>query len=253
MKTTIYCVTHKAKPLIINNLIIPFQVGNNPDILEGIIRDNILENISNKNDSYSELTACYWIWKNVKSTNYVGLCHYRRYFNFNLPLFNKKKYDYLFTDINGFKKLKQYKANDAKIDKKIVKILKHHDAIVTVSYNLENTVYEDYKKQHRIEDLEETLKIIKEFYPDYATFSQNFVNTVTKIHICNMFITSKFIWDDYHQWLFHILFELEKRINLPDETYQKRVFGFLSERLFNIYLYKKKLKLKEIAMTFVEA
>ncbi len=252
LDVTIYCVTHKAKPLLINNLIVPIQAGNNLDIFEGISRDNNLENISNKNDYYSELTSCYWIWKNVKTDKYVGLCHYRRYFNFNPPLFFKKRYDYLFTTIANFQKLTQFKENEIYTNNKITKILQDHQIIVPKIYNLRNTVYDDYKKHHRIEDLEETLKVIKEMYPEYESFSTNFIHNTKKIHICNMFVTSKIIWDEYHQWLFSILFELEKRIVIPNDNYQQRVFAFIAERLFNIYLYKNKLKFKEFPMTFVK-
>ena len=49
--------------------------------------------------------------------------------------------------------------------------------------------------------------------------------------------------DCYCEWLFNILFECEKRINILDrDDYQKRVFGFLSERLFNVWVTKNQLK-----------
>lgn len=50
---------------------------------------------------------------------------------------------------------------------------------------------------------------------------------------------------------FAILFETEKRIDVTNrDSYQKRVFGFLSERLFNVWLDFKKLKLYHLPIYF---
>ena len=38
------------------------------------------ENISSDNSNCSELTATYWLWKNVTDYDYLGVCHYRRRF-----------------------------------------------------------------------------------------------------------------------------------------------------------------------------
>ena len=62
-----------------------------------------------------------------------------------------------------------------------------------------------------------------------------------------MFISSKKIFDDYYQWLFDILFELENRIDISSyDDYNKRIFGFMSERLFNVWVHHQNLKLKEV-------
>ena len=60
-----------------------------------------------------------------------------------------------------------------------------------------------------------------------------------------MFISSKKIYDEYYNWLFDILFELEKRTDTSNyDNYNKRLYGFMSERLFNVWLnHHKELKI----------
>ena len=60
-------------------------------------------------------------------------------------------------------------------------------------------------------------------------------------------------FNNYMEWLFKILFELEKRIDISDyDNYQARIYGFLSERLFTVWLEKNNLNKKEVTMLFVE-
>ena len=62
-----------------------------------------------------------------------------------------------------------------------------------------------------------------------------------------MFISSKKIFDDYYKWLFDILFELEKRVDISNyDDYNKRIFGFMSERLFNVWIIKNNINIKEV-------
>ncbi|MCF0155724.1 MAG: DUF4422 domain-containing protein, partial [Veillonella sp.] len=51
---------------------------------------------------------------------------------------------------------------------------------------------------------------------------------------------------------FTILFELEKRIQIPDDPYQARIFGFLAERMFNIFIMHKQLRVKTLPIVFTE-
>ena len=75
-----------------------------------------------------------------------------------------------------------------------------------------------------------------------------------KIYLFNMFVMKKELFDSYASWLFDILFELEKRIDISSyDNYQKRVYGFLSERLFNVWLRKNgNLRVKQVPVIFLE-
>ena len=94
--------------------------------------------------------------------------------------------------------------------------------------------------------MDETEKIIKEKYPDYLNEFEK-IHKRTSAHMFNIFIMKKEILNNYCIWLFDILFELEKRV---DETkydkFNARFYGRISEILLDIYIYKNKLKFKEI-------
>ena len=60
-----------------------------------------------------------------------------------------------------------------------------------------------------------------------------------------MFYTSRQEAEAYSNWLFDILFEVEKQTNIADyDSYQKRLYGFLAERLMNVWLHHRKAKVK---------
>ena len=92
-------VSYKRKHKVIeSDVIIPVQTGRAiaDEVFEKMIGDNEGENISEKNDKYSELTLQYWVWKNyevIGTPEYVGFMHHRRHF-----IFNDKPYS---TDIEG--------------------------------------------------------------------------------------------------------------------------------------------------------
>ena len=51
--------------------------------------------------------------------------------------------------------------------------------------------------------------------------------------------------DQYCEWLFDILKKLESKVDISDyDNYQQRIYGFLAERLLNVYCKHNKLKIK---------
>ena len=68
---------------------LPIQVGAlmHPDL--GIQKDSDGDNISAENAYCSELSATYWLWKNV-CADYKGLFHYRRFMTFEKRVILKK-------------------------------------------------------------------------------------------------------------------------------------------------------------------
>ena len=214
----IFVVSHKEVNFPNQKIYIPIQVGNGKSFTE--IRDNTGENISPKNKNFCELTAAYWIWKNDNS-KIVGITHYRRYF---------------------FKNKFSNSINNILDEKDIESILKKYDIIVPEIENIvKYTVEEAYGYYHHINDFNKCRKIINEIYPEYVE-SFDEVASRKQVYLYNMFIAKKEVFDLYYKWLFDILFELEKRVD-----------GFLSERLFNVWLLKNNnLKIKEMPVYNIE-
>lgn len=225
MDTRIYVMTHKEIPEISDQMYIPLQVGTACQDALGYTGDNTGENISEKNPFYCELTGIYWLWKNVQC-DIIGICHYRRYFVREDMLLDQ-----------GY----------------IEKVLKKYPIIIPDSGCVkESNVYDHYAKKHHIEDLELCRDVIREKYPQYLDAFDFAMQTVL-FSIGNMWITSKDIFDRYCSWLFDILFEVEKRIGIEGyDDYQKRVMGFLSERLFRVWLFMQSEKIAEEAVKQVD-
>ena len=75
----------------------------------------------------------------------------------------------------------------------------------------------------------------------------------TSGHRFNMFIMSHKKFCEYCEWLFAILFELETRLDISAYNMNDaRVFGFVSERLLDVWLETKSYKYIDIPYVFME-
>lgn len=188
-------------------------------------------NIKDKNPTFCELTALYWIWKNDKTSDFIGLEHYRRIFT-NTLLSNSKIF---------FLK-----------SKKVCDVLSSYDIITTKLYSFNKTIFENRLEFCYEKDMLLLGETVKEIYPDYYETYLEVMNG-HKSFLCNMFITSRKILNEYCEWLFNILFALDKKIDTTD--YQgnfKRIYGYMGEVLLTVFVFKNKLSFKECAVANLE-
>lgn len=197
-------------------------------------KDSDNDNISIKNSNYCELTAQYWIYKNIEE-DIVGIVHYRRYF------------------VNHLKSIFSIKLLD---EKKIRKILNRYDMIVPrVTYLIgkangkkHRNFYEQYSYNHYQKDLDNTKKVIAMLCPEYLN-AFDYVSKMKRAPMLNMLICKKELFDSYSKWLFNILFEVEKISDLSNyDNYQKRIYGFLSEFLINVFIIKNNIQIKKMVV-----
>ncbi|CAJ1227018.1 DUF4422 domain-containing protein [Lactiplantibacillus xiangfangensis] len=227
MRVKILVAAHKKFPMPENrNIYLPILVGAKKNYKPGIDfqRDDIGVNISAKNPNYNELTAIYWAWKNLKDVEAVGLVHYRR------VLSTHRK--------GGFPSV----LNQEEIDS----LLLNHDAIVPRKrhYYIE-TNYSHYIHAHHKEPLDQTREIIKTSCPEYLDAFDK-VMSRRSAHMFNMFVMKKNVFDDYCEWLFQILTQVEQSIDISEYTTQEaRVFGYISELLFDVWLLENNIQYTE--------
>jgi len=233
VKVKIYTVGHKAFEAPDYSLYKSIYVGEYGRKFEFAQSDSRGRNIAEYNEAINEITALYWIWKNAEE-DYVGLCHYRRYFC-------------------------QGRTSDTEEilqEPFINAILEEYDIILPqVNVLLPNTK-EQLEKSVDVKVFGEGWKIItqliKERQPEYWDAFEYIFNGI-KIYPCNMFISKKKTIDRYCEWLFSFILDAADAMDISRyDEYSRRIIGFFSERLFNVWLVKQELIIKELPILLLD-
>lgn len=215
-KIKILVVCHKKAEIYQDEVYTPIQVGKaiHPDVNLGYITDDTGDNISFKNGNYSELTAQYWAWKNLHDVEYVGLCHYQRYFHNRLNASN-------IDSILGNKA-------DMILIEPITEWMNLGERLMAwTSREYFYIFYKCFLKVHPEDEEQFRLHL-----------NQN------KFTPFNMFVMKKDEFDKFAEWQFAIFNEMEKYVRLSGYARQKRLYGYLSEILLSLYARVKGLKVK---------
>ena len=232
MSIKVIVATHKACDIAADELYLPVHVGAAGKADIGFTRDDSGDNISLKNPHFCELTGLYWAWKN-RDDDYIGLCHYRRYFG------GGRGRDKKFGRVLTLARAEQLVAG--------------RDGILPRrrNYLIEN-LYSHYAHTCHVEPLDVAGEIIAEKYPAYsAAFEQLKVRRTA--HMFNMCVLRRDHLDAYCTWLFDILFELERRNPDADcSAFHARFYGRVSELLLDVWLSQNPLDCVELPVVDID-
>lgn len=213
-KTKILVAAHKVAPVYSNDIYTPIHVGAANSKFElGYLKDSEGDNISKKNPNYCELTAQYWAWKNLSDCDYVGLCHYRRYFDLEITKDN------------------------------VDDIFKKYDIILSQPFYRSTPLIYKMHQTLADEDVIILFYVINKLYPEYGKAVIDHLWGLKDVPY-NMFVCSYELFSKFAQWQFSILSECEKYVKVSPYPNSKRIYGFMGEYLLPIYCLHNNLKVK---------
>lgn len=188
------------------------------------------DSISDRNDIYDEWTGIYWLWKNYDFSNldYVGLCQYRRYFEF--------------------------------LDEPAFDILKDYDLTTGGFVESQNNNTVNFRLYHNLDDLKALGRYITD--PEDIRHTVSFLSS-NVFYPSNILFMKKELFFEFCEFVFGYIFKyqegeglttieaIESRIlqnpdaypangRTPEENvkYQRQLVAFLMERLTNIWITK---------------
>lgn len=239
-KIKILIATQETKTLVNNEFYMPIYVGkalSNKNI--NIQGDDTGDNISSKNPYYCELTATYWAWKNLNNVDYIGLCHYRRFFDFSFKP-------------HIMKEQREVTADCIMNSNKLIPNIPHDcDVILPVSRPFTQNIISIHIMNLNLIDILLLEKTILHLFPDYENSLKHVFYHEQYVPQRNMFVMKKSIFDEYCYFLFTVLFEVEKHIKYSPYKYYQRVLGFMGELLLPLFCYHKQLKIYNRQILFL--
>ena len=202
---------HKNDVIYRDTTYSPIHVGRSisPVSLE-MMGDDTGDNISHKNGSFCELTALHWAWKNLKGVDFIGLCHYRRFFDFHNMIHSA--YSYKMVDVEKFDRY------DLSIPDFLKRKLKDGCVVVSKPMFLNKTLFAHYCRSHFKSDFQKLREIV------FENGSNEFTEAFDKVMLSNRLSP----------------YNMLARIDISKyDRYQKRIFGFMAERLLSVYMQAK--------------
>ena len=245
------CYTKKDFQFLEDSVITPLQVGAANGTEVCALKDNVGDNISDKNYLYIENTGTYWIWKNVKGCKYKGQMQYRRPLS---GVTEEMDFDKIFDEYDVIT-CEPFYHPDHKEPTETEKMVIPAD-----------TVEQGYAFSNCLDDLLICEMGVKMLYPDYAEDWDKYIKNGPNLYYSNGFIMKAGDYDKYCEFLFknlemylkftninseqtlleHVKYNLEvgkyprykNTQQIPEQAvkWQMSILGFLSERLWTLWL-----------------
>ncbi len=225
MRIIIAVAAHKQAWMPQDPVYLPMQAGAANHAPLGFLRDDAGENISEKNDTYCELTVLYHLWRHGDA-DVLGLAHYRRHFA--IKRMGGKRERILTGD-------------------QLEKLLAHADVIVPrPRIYLIETNESHYIHAHGEAGVRAVRAEIKAHYPEYEAAFKRVMKRRWGRRF-NMCIMKRAQFNAYCTWLFGVLRGVEECI-----TPRPREMGYLAERLMDVWLERNRPRMRSIPVVHLE-
>lgn len=236
------CLYREDQTHIVSDLYQPIVAGKSLILNSEMMGDGTGESIHKKNDQFGELTSLYWIWKNQKSLNIIGHCHYRRYFwphtkHFFIPIsYSKVKFE---NSKNNF-------------EFNVAEVLGENDIVLPPISLLKKTVSDQFKQYHFEHDLDLMRSVLFNFDKESLAIWDKLLSG-NRVYLKLIFFMRSEVFDSYCKWIFPLLLHFNQRNIKSRDPYQRRAEAFLAERMTLLFVLKNKLKVKEVPYVFVSS
>lgn len=261
LKILISC--HKEITLPEAEVYLPVQVGAaNTDVrLAGMQPDNEGENISDRNFTFCELTAQYWAWKNLKA-DYVGLCHYRRFFYFGRQNYAKNDHFQIEADALSEYSIRDFRLNDSALIRSEVE---GYDLVTAPYWDVSKAIAPGGVKssvaEHMIayglfeeEDLKKLRSIVAQRQPAYLSYFDSYINGKKYLGY-SCYIMRQELFDRFCEFEFDILRTFDETFDYSYlTTTKKRICGYFGEILYSVFVEsiraEGQVKIKQVPLVF---
>lgn len=223
---TVGVAAHKPYPMPDDPCYLPIHVGRalHPELAAEMgprfVGDDTGDSISERNATYCELTALWWLWRNCES-DYKGLVHYRRHLA-SPDSTRRQAASPLARVVRG---------------EELRSLLAGHDAVLPRKrrYYIE-TMRSHWDHTQPPEQLTEARRAVANLEPAYSDAFER-VLSARGAHMFNMMVMRADAFDAYCAWLFPLLAELTSRLDPAQyPPFQARYPGRISELLLDAWV-----------------
>ena len=253
-----FCITGKYYPFLDNlnlNIILAGAYDKNLEKFPSKwLKDNMGENISEKNKNFGTLSSHYWIWKNhlnlIGENEWIGINHYRRFWIkndiANITTLNLQENILHFApedqDFDILLPKKIYLEN-LKLSKLIKKGFRNYIKKPSILFNRDRiSINLHFDLFHGFNLLNQATNLLDK--DDIIDFKK-YINNQHSFYPLQMFVIKKKFIRKLYEKTFNWIFKCEKifsKIELKGYG-KERLYDFLAERYFSYY-FEKNLKIK---------
>ncbi len=243
---------------------LPVHVGSlgKPGI-KGYQRDDQGENISDRNFTFCEMSGQYWAWKNLNA-DYIGQCHYRRYFTFDDGSHEANDHGQIEVDCLSSHSLASYGIDD---ESRIRAALDDVDLLRAPYWSVKGvptpTGPKKTVRDHMVAyglvtqgEFDRLIELCHEIHPEYEGDLISYLDGSDYLGY-NCFIMRSQLFDRLCDFEFSILRRFDDEYDYANKTItHRRICGYLGEVLYSTFVNhvtKEGVKIAERPMVFFEA